>query len=142
MKTNLKVLFVSTFMVFTFSHGFAQDTQNSTAAATPTETSVQCKFVDNNRNGICDNHELKGSASQCTNFTDKDGNGICDNCPKNSSSGQNANCHGNQNGKNCIQGQGNCCGRGPCAGKGQEKCCTNQKSAPNVTPSDTPDPKK
>jgi hypothetical protein len=142
MKRNLKVLFVSTLIAFSFSQGFAQDTQNGTAAATLAGTFVQCKFVDNNNNGICDNHELKGSANKCASFTDKDGNGICDNCPKNSNAGKNANCRGNQYGKNCAQGQGNCCGRGPCAGKGQGKCCTNLQGTTKVTPSVTPDPKK
>lgn len=144
MKTTLKALFVAALMGFTFNQGFTQASQNGTASspASASATIVPCKFVDNNNNGICDNHELKGSANKCANFADKDGNGICDNCPKNSNNGQNANCRGNQYGKNCSQGQGNCCGRGPCAGKGQGKCCTNQKGTSNATPAETPEPKK
>lgn len=142
MKTYLKVFFVATLTVFFFSQGYAQTTEKSASDKPATGTAVMGKFVDANNNGICDNHEMKANANQCANFVDKDGNGICDNCPKNANGGQNANCQGNQNGKNCVQGQANCCGRGSGAGRGQGRCCANQQATPAVTPVETPEPKK
>jgi hypothetical protein len=142
MKTILKVLFVSTLALFFLNQGYSQTAVKSGSDNTTTGTAVQGKFVDNNNNGVCDNHEMKGKANQCANFVDKDGNGICDNCPKNASTGQNANCQGNQHGKNCANGQANCCGNGPCGGKGQGKCCANKQGTGNANPSENPDPKK
>ncbi len=69
---------------------------------------VPGKFVDNNKNGICDNHEGKMQNGKCANFVDKNGDGICDN--------QKDCCKGKGNAGNCGngcqhkngQGKGNC----------------------------------
>jgi hypothetical protein len=142
MKNYFKGTLVLTLTLFFFSQGFGQTATNSNSDSKTAVSTVQCKFVDSNNNGICDNHEMKGTASQCANFVDKDGNGICDNCPKNANAGLNATCSGHQNGAGKGQGMANCCGRGPCAGKGQGKCCANQQGTQSVTPAETPDPKK
>jgi hypothetical protein len=139
MKSNLKALFCLTLTVFVFSQGFGQNAAKGTSDNLATASAVQCKFVDNNTNGICDNHEMKGKDGQCANYVDKDGNGICDNCPKNSNSGQGNGCPGYKNGTGNAQGMANCCGHRPCAGKGQGKCCGNQQVTPASTPSE---PKK
>lgn len=142
MKTYFKGLFVLTLTVFIFSQGFAQTIEKSAATGPANGTTTMGNFVDANNNGICDNHEMKDKAGQCANFVDKDGNGICDNCPKNAKAGQGAVCPGHQYGAGNGQGMANCCGRGPCAGKGQGKCCANQQGTPAATPAETPEPKK
>jgi len=141
MKNLLRSLFVATLAVFFYNQGFAQTTEKSGSDNAASATAVQCKFVDKNNDGICDNHELKGKSDKCDKFVDKDGNGICDNCAGTGNCGKNANCQGK-----CNQQRQGCCGKGPAngcgQGKGQGTCCPNKQGLPNVTPSETPDPKK
>jgi hypothetical protein len=86
-----------------------------TAKQSTTQTVTAGKFVDNNNNGVCDNHEtMKGKAGKGSNFTDANGDGVCDrqadaNCGK---------------GKQCCgkgQGQGNGCVKG--SGQQQRNGC-------------------
>ena len=44
-----------------------------------TTTTTRGKFVDNNKNGVCDNFEARGQSERGANFVDKNGDGICDN---------------------------------------------------------------
>jgi hypothetical protein len=143
MKNLLKVLFAASLAVFFFSQGFAQTTAKSGTDNSSTGTAVQGKFVDVNGNGVCDNHEAKGKDGKCANFVDKDGNGVCDNCGTANCS-KNANCQGQgcQHRHGDGQGAANCCGKGPCGGKGQGNCCPNKQGQTNATPSETPEPKK
>jgi len=132
MKTTLRLFFVTTVMIFFISQSFAQTTANTESDKTTTVTSVQGKFVDNDNNGICDNHKAKGKTNCCNNFVDKDGDGVCDNGAKKA---------------NCCKGahsqdQASCCDRGAGSRKGQGKCCTNKQGSTSVSPSETPDPKK
>ena len=95
MKTYLKALFVLILTVFFFNQGYRP---NHCKRARPTKSAVTAqssgKFVDNDNNGICDNHELKGKDRKCANFVDKDGNGICDNCTKLQNAARSADCPG------------------------------------------------
>lgn len=71
-------------------------------------------FVDENKNGVCDRYENGKPLGRGPNFTDADKNGICDQ-RENGTKGNGKGCgyqhrHGQKNGQ--------CCGRGPCGGKG------------------------
>lgn len=74
-------------------------------------------FIDNDGNGICDNFEKRGQAGRGTNFTDKDGDGICDH-----RAGMMKQDQGNKDRsglQRCCDKQSECCGRGPCNGRGK-----------------------
>lgn len=97
MRTLSRILFVTALFAFFTSQGFSQASSSSdlqkkevTAGVTPG------KFVDNNKNGVCDNFEARGTNGKGANFVDKNGDGKCDN---------------RQNAANC-KGKGNCCGKG------------------------------
>lgn len=120
-------LFVTALMVtFFVKAGYSQDAGKTTGTQ-KTTTSAQGKFVDNNKNGTCDNFESRGNTGKGRSFVDKDGNGICDNrgtagqgYGRGNGQGKGAGC-----GQGCMhrhghgKGQGNCGGRGPNAGKGK-----------------------
>jgi len=114
MKTASKI--VLTFMLLAFFSGttFAQ---NAAAAGSPTSPDkaavTQGKFIDNNKNGICDNHESKTPGAPGKNFTDKNGDGKCDLC------GSAGPCKGSGN----CQGKGLGCGKGNGQGAGKGSCC-------------------
>jgi hypothetical protein len=134
MKTIIKFLFVATLGVFVFSQGFSQENASGSTDKATTQAIAQGKFVDANKDGVCDNYQAKGKDNRCANFVDKDGNGVCDNCPGNSAGKKNANCQGNQYRHGC--------GQGPCHGKAPATCCPNKQMSKAATPSDKPDPKK
>jgi hypothetical protein len=71
-------------------------------------------FIDANNNGICDRFENNQPAEKGPNFVDADKNGICDH-RENGTKG-----NGQGFGYRHRHGQrnGQCCGRGPCGGKG------------------------
>jgi hypothetical protein len=72
-------------------------------------------FVDQNKDGICDNRQNK--QVQVRNFIDKKNVGICDN-----NTNKNPNCkNGNGNQKNCQVKNKNCCGNGNGYRHGQTK---------------------
>jgi hypothetical protein len=143
MKTYLKLFVVATLSLFFFGQrGFTQSTEKSVQDNLATGTTIQGKFVDKDNDGVCDNYEAKGKNARCANYVDKDGNGVCDNCGKGSGSYMKVNCQGHQHGKGCGEGQANCCGRGPCQGKGPGNCCPNKQGPTQTTPAETPDPKK
>ena len=81
------------------------NTQSSTNAAPG-------NFVDNNKDGVCDNYQSRIKNGHGANFVDKNGDGICDN-RQNAGQGR-----GNPNGCGMGyqhrhgQGKGNCCGGG------------------------------
>lgn len=115
MKTAFRTFLIfSTLVIFT-SMTFAQVASTVTPAKTSSgqATASPGKFVDNNKNGICDNHE-SGKLCNGKKFVDKNGDGKCDNCgatgkckgPCCTEGQKNGNCYGNG------QGKGNCCGQG------------------------------
>ena len=105
-------------------------------------------FVDNNKNGICDNKEAKQATGHGKNFVDKNGDGICDN-HQNCKAGQcNQNCSKEGKGNCAKQGKGNCakqgkgyCGgnnAGCCGGKGQgNKHCQEMNKDKAASPAPT-----
>jgi hypothetical protein len=142
MKNYFKALFILSLTLFFFGQGFGQIAAKGTSENSTSVSAVQCKYVDNNNNGICDNHELKGKDSQCANFIDKDGNGICDNCGKNANAGQGATCQGHKEGMGCGQAKAGCGANCKSQGTDRGKCCANQQVTPNVNPTENTNPKK
>lgn len=142
MKSYVKALVLATMTVFVFSQGFGQNAVKGTSDNSATVSVVQCKFVDNDHNGICDNHEVKGKNGQCANFVDKDGNGICDNCGKNANAGQGATCQGHKEAMGCGQAKAGCGANCKNQGMNKRNCCASQQMTPDVTPAETTDPKK
>ncbi len=130
MKTASRLFLTFSLLAFFGSMAFSQVASTAVPAKTPTKSSTVApgKFVDNNKNGVCDNHEGKGANGQAKNFVDKNGDGKCDNC------GASVPCKGSGNcgskGQGCGtgkgQGKGNGCGQGHQYRNG----CSNQGSTP------------
>jgi len=115
MNTIAKVT-MTAFMIAVFTGGASA--QNNTPlkdskTTPPTTAFTRGQFVDNNKNGVCDNFEARGQSGRGANFVDKNGDGICDNRGTMS--------RGNRRGNGCGQGyqhrhgqgngQGNCFSR-------------------------------
>jgi hypothetical protein len=71
-------------------------------------------FIDENKNGVCDRFENAKPLGKGPNFIDADKDGICDH-RENGKKG-NGRSFGYQHRNGQLKGQ--CCGRGPCGGKG------------------------
>ena len=104
-----------TILTFIAFQGFSQNAPGSGKAidqknSSNTTVTTPGKFVDNNNDGICDNHQAKMNGLKGCNFIDKNGDGICDNNPDCKGKG-NGNCCGT-NCKKQGQGKGNCYGSG------------------------------
>ena len=139
MKTLKRTTVLLAIMLFFVLQSFSQnavasDTKKNVQDLQTTTTIVPGKFVDNNKDGICDNHQAKMKNGKCTSFVDKNGDGVCDNCK--------SACKGKGNSKGCGmgcqnhgQGKGNCCGNGNGCGCGNKhrNCCGNQNS-PSTEP--------
>ena len=122
-------------ITFLVSSAHAQTTQSpekaTKAQTTQTDQNTSSNFVDNDGDGICDNHQNHGKQVNCTKFVDGNDDGVCDNCKGNGKCGQ-ANC--------CVKGmqKGNCQGMSKAAccskGKGHQhrhgKTCTQKSTAP------------
>lgn len=72
------------------------------------------KFIDENKDGVCDRFAQKTSNENGPNFIDADKDGVCDNRGTNGCKTKNGKGYQHRNG----QKNGQCCGRGPCGGKG------------------------
>ncbi len=109
MKRVSGFILAAVFAVFFSGQLFAQSEGSAVKSdAKQTTTVTAGKFVDNNNNGVCDNHEARVKDGKCANFVDADGDGVCDN--RANCTGQ---CKGNQN---CCKGQATCPGKGMKAG--------------------------
>jgi hypothetical protein len=117
MKTLKRITVVMAIMSFIAFQGFSQNvsTTNSQKDSQKAQTTTNIapgKFVDNNKDGVCDNYQTRMKNGPGANFVDKNGDGICD---KRQNAGQGK---GNQNGCGMGyqhrngQGKGNCCGNG------------------------------
>ena len=137
MKKLSGILFVTAIFAFFTSQGFSQTNSSSdiqkkevTAGVTPG------KFVDSNKNGVCDNFEVRATNGKGSNFVDKNGDGKCDNRQNAANCKKNGNCCGKGKGNACnnTKGNGLCCGNGNGngCGKGQQhrNGCQNQKATP------------
>jgi len=131
MKTASRIFLSLALVLFLAGTTFSQE--SSTAKTTTKQTTAAPgKFVDTNKNGVCDNHEAKGVGTPGKNFTDKNGDGKCDNVGK-SGTEKGVGCgYGPRNGAGGGKGQGkgNCCGGGHQYHGG----CSNQGSAPATQP--------
>lgn len=137
MRTLSRILFVTALFAFFTSQGFSQTSSSSdvqkkevTAGVTPG------KFVDSNKNGVCDNFEARNTNGKGANFVDKNGDGKCDNRQNSANCKGSGNCCGKGYGHKNNQGKGNgtCCGKGNGNGCGQghqhRYGCQNQKATP------------
>jgi hypothetical protein len=117
MKTLKRITVLMAIMSFLTFQGFSQDVsttnkQKNSQDSQATAKTTPGKFVDNNKDGVCDNYQVRMNDRHGQNFVDKNGDGICDNSQN---AGQRK---GNPNGCGMGyqhrhgQGQGNCCGRG------------------------------
>lgn len=133
MKTSLKILLTTVAFAFFFGQGYSQAASDNEQKANNPVATAQGKFVDSNGNGVCDNFEMRGGSGKGANFVDKDGDGVCDQRGVKAASGGNREFCGKgyQHRHGCGQGQGNCCGRGPCKGKpGQNPGGNNPGNTP------------
>jgi len=123
MKTLSRILLTFAAVLFIANLTFSQNTAKAqdVQKATTTVSGTQGKFVDANKNGVCDNFEARGKAVKGANFTDKNGDGVCDNrTAMGKGQGKGNGCgQGYQHRHGCGNGQGNCCGKGNNYGKGQ-----------------------
>lgn len=112
MKTVKRITVVIAALLFASYQGFSQNTTSTQKDAQSSAKVTPGKFIDNNKDGVCDNYQAKVNKGQGANFVDKNGDGICDN-RGNAGKGQ-----GNRKGCGMGyqhrngQGRGNCCGRG------------------------------
>lgn len=110
----------------------AQDTPTTGGdqkAQKPAGTSRDCgKFVDADKNGVCDNWQSRGKDGKGANFTDANGDGVCDHNPdgKAGCQGKEGCCRGQQNGGQGAKEQG-CQFRNNCAGHCPEKGSPGKK---------------
>lgn len=132
MKTASRIFLTFSILVFFAGMSFAQVASTTVPAKTSAKsaTAAPGKFVDTNKNGICDNHEGKGAGAQGKNFVDKNGDGKCDNCGANCQGKGAGNC--GPKGQGCGKGQG----KGNCSGQGHQyrNGCSSQGSKPATQP--------
>jgi len=135
MKTASKTLMICSILVFFAGVAFSQVASTAPAAkADVTKPSATAgTFVDNNHNGICDNHENGVAGSHGKNFVDKNGDGKCDNCGATGKCagpcGANCQKHGNCDRKG--QAMGNCCGNG---NRHRHGCTVQESKSPETQP--------
>jgi len=128
MKTVSRIFLTLAMVMFFAGMGMSQVASTATPEKKTTKSAVNApgKFVDANKNGVCDNQETKGNISHGKNFADKNGDGVCDNHGKN----------GKGNGNFCGKGQqcGKGCGTGCGKGYHNRYGCAPQNSTPAPQP--------
>jgi hypothetical protein len=117
MKTLKRITVLMVIMSFIVYQGFSQNvsttnTQKNLQNQQTTTKVVPGKFVDNNKDGVCDNHQARMKNGPGANFVDKNGDGICDNRLNAGQGKGNPNCGGMGYQHRHGQGKGNCCGGG------------------------------
>jgi hypothetical protein len=117
MKTLKRITVLMVIMSFIAFQGFSQNvsTTNKQKNAQGSQTTVNTapgKFIDNNKDGVCDNHQARMKNGTGANFVDKNGDGICDNRSNASQGRGNPSGCGMGNQHRQGQGKGNCCGGG------------------------------
>jgi hypothetical protein len=114
MKTLTRTTLVVAIMSFLAYHGLSQNTaanptQKNSQVAQSSRNAAPAKFVDHNKDGICDNYQARMKNGNGANFIDKNGDGICDNRPNAGQGRGNRNGCGMGNQHRHGHGQGNCC---------------------------------
>ncbi len=136
MKTLKRITVLMAIMSFIAFQAFSQnasttDTPKVSKNAQATANATPGKFVDSNKDGICDNYQTRMKNGRGANFVDKNEDGICDN-RHNTGQGK-----GNPNGCGMGyqhrngQGKGNCCGYG-CGN--QHRHGRGNQNTPNAEP--------
>ena len=136
MKRLSGIILMAAFMLFVIGQASAQNA--TTPSADKQETKQNCgKFVDNNKDGVCDNYAAKNNDGKGANYVDANGDGICDHRADGTACKGNGNCckQNCQNMQNCCKGPNNC-GQAKGAGMKHRHGCGNQ--CPGQT---TPDKK-
>jgi hypothetical protein len=107
----MAILSLIGFLAFSQNVPASSNNQNFQGAQ-PSTNLTSGKFVDNNKDGVCDNYQARVKNSHGRNFVDKNGDGNCDN-RQNAGKGQ-GNPKGCGMGYQHRHGQGkdNCCGNG------------------------------
>jgi hypothetical protein len=103
MKKLSGLILTALFLAFFSGQALAQSattTKDDQTIKQPTANQNCGKFVDNDKNGVCDNYEARGKDGKGANFVDANGDGVCDHNPD---------CKGKCNGQaGCCKGQQNC----------------------------------
>jgi hypothetical protein len=141
MKRLSEIILTLAFATFMIGQVSGQD--NTTPAAgsdAATQTTVakqECgKFVDANKDGICDNPCANKGNEKGANFTDANGDGKCDHHAEGSACMGKESCSKeNCNKENCQKGQQNGCGQAKGSCDKQKQGCQSQ------CPSHSPDKK-
>jgi hypothetical protein len=118
MKTLKRITVLMAIMSFIAFQGFSQNvstnTQKNSQNTQTAANAVPGKFVDNNKDGVCDNYQTRMKNGRGANYVDKNGDGVCDNF-KAGGQGKgkgNPNCCGMGYQHRHGKGNGNCCGSG------------------------------
>jgi len=140
-RTTVLLAIMSFFAFQSFSqNAAASDTKKSAQDQQTTTAATPGKFVDNNKDGVCDNYQTRMKNGRGANFVDKNGDGICDN----RSTAKQGKGNPNGCGMGCQhrhgQGKGNCCGNGNGSGNKHRNGCGNQ-NFPAADPVKTDDKK-
>lgn len=120
MKTLIYTTGISLVMLIVPNMLFAQnqtrnDQKSKQEIVTKSNDTVRGRnFIDENKNGICDRFENAKPLGKSSNFVDADKNGICDHRENGNRGNGKGYGYQHRNGKR----NGQCCGRGPCGGKG------------------------
>ena len=112
MKTVKRITLLLAVIFFASYQGLSQ---NKTAVQNDAQTTAKVtrgNFVDNNKDGVCDNYQARVNSGRGANFVDKNGDGVCDNRGNFGKGKGNPNGCGKGYQHRNGQGRGNCCGRG------------------------------
>ena len=134
MKRLSEIILTLALMLFVIGQVSAQNP--ATPSADNQETKQNCgKFVDNNKDGVCDNQAAKGNDNKGANFVDANGDGICDHHADGSACKGNGNCckQEGQNMQNCCKGPNHC---GQEKGSGQQHQHNCKSQCPGHNPPD------
>ena len=112
MKTVKRITVLLAVLIFASYQGISQNTATTQKNAQATTKVTPGKFVDNNKDGVCDNYQAKGNSGRGANFVDKNGDGVCDNRGNFGKGRGNSNGCGKGYQHRNRQGHGNCCGIG------------------------------
>ena len=111
--TTAKTITILLAVIFFASYqGFSQNTNSAQKDAQSSAKLTPGKFVDNDKDGVCDNYQARVNSGRGANFVDKNGDGVCDNRGNFGKGKGNSNGCGKGYQHRNGQGRGNCCGRG------------------------------
>jgi hypothetical protein len=136
MKRLSEIILTVAFATFMIGQVSGQDNTTpaagNDAAKQTTVVKQECgKFVDANKDGICDNAGTQCKNAKGANFVDANGDGKCDNY----ASGSGGQGKGNCGSGNCQKGQQNC------PGHSKESCGQQKQGCQGQCPSHSPDKK-